>query len=164
MRINLLNSFASGMLLTTAVCSIVYFSSNGQVTKTPVKTPAAPKTVKVQPSDEEMKSKLTAAGYVVQTKSEYDNKLKAAAAQVQKKADTATSQSKQTVNRVVINVTDGMTSINVGRMLEKAGIIKGAFNFSKDIEKRKLENKLKPGIYVVDSKMTYEQVIAAIFK
>jgi hypothetical protein len=57
-----------------------------------------------------------------------------------------------------------MTSIDVGRVLENAKIIPNAFNFSKDIEKKGLEKKLRPGTFVVDSGMSYDQIVATIFK
>lgn len=68
------------------------------------------------------------------------------------------------VTKVVLYVTQGMTSIDVGNMLKQANMIPNAFTFSKDVEKRGLENHLRPGIFVVDSEMTYDQVILTIFK
>ncbi|RDU37948.1 aminodeoxychorismate lyase [Neobacillus piezotolerans] len=154
---NLLSSFAAGMLLTTAICSAVYFTDGTQK--------ASSKTVKVNPSEAEMKSKLETKGYIVQTKDEYDKAAADAKAAAEKKTVPADSKTTaKPVTKVVINVSDGMTSIDVGRALVQAGIIKDAFTFSKDIEKKNLMNKLRPGVFVVDSSMTYDQVISTIFK
>ncbi|WP_197277546.1 aminodeoxychorismate lyase [Bacillus sp. FJAT-27245] len=157
MRINLLSSFAAGMLLTTTICSAVYFTAD---------TPkASSKTVKVETSEAEMKSKLETKGYVVQTKADYDKILADANATVPKQTKPVEkTPDAKPVTKVIINVTDGMTSINVGRMLVEAGIVKDAFAFSKDIEKKGLMNKLRPGVFVVDSSMTYDQVVSTIFK
>ncbi|WP_409272761.1 aminodeoxychorismate lyase [Neobacillus sp. SCS-31] len=157
MRINLLSSFAAGMLLTTAICSTVYFTAD---------TPkASGKTVKVELSDAEIKNKLETKGYVVQTKAEYDQAVADAKAAAPKQpAPPENKSTDKPVTKVIINVTDGMTSINVGRMLVEAGIVKDAFAFSKDIEKKGLMNKLRPGVFVVDTSMSYEQVISTIFK
>ena len=58
-----------------------------------------------------------------------------------------------------------MTSIDVGKELRKALIIDiSGFEFSKEVEKRKLESDLRPGTYKVDSDMTMDEVIEAIFK
>jgi hypothetical protein len=57
-----------------------------------------------------------------------------------------------------------MTSIDVGNILVRANLVPNAFTFSKDIEKKGLENKLRPGVFVVDSQMSYDQVISTIFK
>lgn len=158
MRINLLSSFAAGMLLTTAICSAVYFNAD---------TPkASGKTVKVALTDADMKRKLEKKGFVVQTKEEHDKAITDATAAAQKQPAPADNKptSSKTVTKVVINVSDGMTSIDVGRALVQAGIVKDAFTFSKDIEKKNLMNKLRPGVFVVDSSMTYDQVISTIFK
>ncbi|WP_172797528.1 aminodeoxychorismate lyase [Bacillus sp. FJAT-27445] len=157
MKINLLSSFAAGMLLTTAICSAVYFT---------VDTPkASSKTVKVESSEAEMKSKLETKGYVVHTKAEYDKAVSSVKAAAPKQPVPAeNTPDAKPVTKVIINVSDGMTSINVGRMLVEAGIVKDAFAFSKDIEKKGLMNKLRPGVFVVDSSMTYDQVVSTIFK
>ncbi|WP_197028410.1 aminodeoxychorismate lyase [Bacillus sp. EB01] len=160
MRINLLSSFAAAMFLTTAICAVVYFTVD-----TPKASSKTEKVEKVVLSEGEMKGELETKGYVVQTKEEYDktiNDAKAAATKQTKPAE-APSNAKP-VTKVVINVSDGMTSINVGRALEQAGIVKDAFAFSKDIEKKGLMKKLRPGVYMVDSSMTYDQVISTIFR
>ena len=157
MKVNLLGSFAAGILIATTISGAVYLTDKSEVTKTSVKQ------VKVLPSETEMKEKLAAAGYVVETKADYDKKLKAASTVATSKAP-APAANKTVVTRVIVNVSDGMTSIDVGRVLESAKIIPNAFNFSKDVEKKGLQNKLRPGTFVVDSGMAYDQVIATIFK
>ena len=155
MKVNLLSSFAAGILIATTISGAVYFSDKGEATKASVKQ------VKVVPSETEMKDKLAAAGYVVETKADYDKKMKAVTAAAPK--GTAPANNKTVVTRVIVNVSDGMTSIDVGRVLENAKIIPNAFNFSKDIEKKGLQNKLRPGTFVVDSGMSYDQIVSTIF-
>ncbi|RHW40448.1 aminodeoxychorismate lyase [Neobacillus notoginsengisoli] len=154
---NLLSSFAAGMLLTTAICSAVYFTAD---------TPkASSKTVKVEPSGAEMKSKLEKKGFVVQTKEEYDKTVADAVATSSEQTEPAEKEStSKPVTKVIINVSEGMTSITVGRMLVQAGIVEDAFAFSKDIEKKGLMNKLRPGVFTVDSSMSYDQVVSTIFR
>lgn len=164
MRVNLLTSFAAGILISTTISGAVYFTGKTEASTKPVKVTEQTKTVTVQPSEVDMKNKLAAAGYVVQTKAEYDKNLNDAKAAAQKAAPADDNKSKKTVYRVVLNVANGMTSINVGRALEKAKIIDDAFKFSKDIEKKNLENRLRPGTFVVDSDMSYDKVISTIFK
>lgn len=163
MKFNLLSSFAAGMLITTTICGAIYLTGKNDVAKTTTKPAVTTVTKKVQLTADEMKKQLQATGYIVQTKAENDKQVQDAKASVQEKATAATPAS-NTVTRVVVNVSDGMTSIDVGRTLVRANLVKNAFEFSKDIERKGLENKLKPGVYVVDSKMTYDQVVAAIFK
>lgn len=164
MKINVLTSFAAGMLIATSISGAVYFSGdNGNATKSSVKTTETK--VKTELSENEMKDKLAASGYVVQTKADYDKNIAAARANGQKAAATDDKNGKKIVYRAVIGVSQGMTSIDVGRMLAQAKIINvSALKFSQDVEKKKVENKLKPGTYVVESDMTYDQVIATIFK
>ncbi|MEZ0116300.1 UNVERIFIED_ORG: mannitol-specific phosphotransferase system IIBC component [Heyndrickxia coagulans] len=153
---NKLSSFAAGILLATAVTGAVYFSETGKAADNTVKKTNTAETAKL--SNSQMKDKLEHAGYVVQTKAAYDKDLADAKSSAEKSVKT------KTVNRVVFQVTDGMTSIDVGRLLEKANIVDDAFKFSKDVEKKGIENHLRPGTYVVDSTMSYDKVISTIFK
>lgn len=157
---NKLSSFAAGILIATAITGAVYFSGTGEAAnKTTDKTKT---TASTQLTEKQMKDKLESAGYIVQTKAEYDKNLADAKSSAQK--SSATNHHTKTVNRVVFKVTDGMTSIDVGRLLEKAKIVDDAFKFSKDVEKKGVENNLRPGTYVVDSTMSYNEVISTIFK
>jgi hypothetical protein len=157
----MLGSFAVGMLITTIVSGTVYFSTKSDVTK----APANESVKKVQLSDSEMIDKLASEGYVVQTKAEFDKKINDAKTSAQKTATPAQNdKSKKVVYRVIVNVSDGMTSIDVGRQLVNAKIIPNAFKFSQDIEKRGVEKNLRPGTFAVDSGMSYDQIIATIFK
>ena len=158
-----MGSFAAGIFLSTSVIAGVYFFENGNAAKADPK-PIAKQPTAVQLSESQMKDKLAAAGYIVQKKDEYDNNLKKAAQSSKKDSSSADNSSNKIVYKAVINVADGMTSIDVGNALQKANIIQNAFNFSKDIESRGLQNNLRPGTFVVDSEMSYDQVIATIFK
>lgn len=164
MRFNLLSSFAAGMLVTTIISGAVYFNDKTATTKVAVKSTVTQKTVKVSLTENEMKDKLTTAGYVVQTKADYDKTLSDAKTSGQKPAAPAATSSSKTATQVILNVTDGMTSIDIGRTLVKAGIVKNAVAFSKNIEGRGLEKHLRPGIFEVNSNMTYNQVVSTIFK
>lgn len=164
MRINLLSSFAAGILITTTICGTVYFTDNSDVSKASAKSSENQPIDNVQPSEIEMIDSLVSKGYVVQTKAEYDKNMKDAKASGQKPDSPEDSKTTKEVTRVVINVSDGMTSIDVGNMLETAKMIPNAFDFSNDIENKGLQNKLRPGVFVVDSEMTIDQVISTIFK
>ena len=130
MRFNLLSSFAAGLFLATSICGVVYFSDKGNAPKAATaKNNENTTAMKVQPTEKEMKNKLVSAGYIVQTKAEYDKKLSAAKSSA-KKGSPADNNSTSSVTRVFINVADGMTSIDVCRMLEAAKIVPNAFNFS----------------------------------
>lgn len=156
MRINLLSSFAAGILISTSISAIVYFSDDSNNQKVSAKT-----SEKVQLNETEMKDKLVAKGYVVQTKDELEKTLQAA-----KSSETTPVDSEdkaKTVTQVVVNVADGMTSIDVGNVLVQAKLIPDAFAFTKDIESRGLQNALRPGSFVVNSGMSYDQIIATIF-
>jgi hypothetical protein len=156
MRINLLSSFAAGILISTSISAIVYFSDDNSNQKVSAKT-----SEKVQLNETEMKEKLVAKGYVVQTKDELEKTLQAAKSSEIKPADS--EEKDKAVTQVVVNVADGMTSIDVGNVLVQAQLIPDAFAFTQDIESRGLQNALRPGSFVVDSGMSYDQIIATIF-
>jgi hypothetical protein len=180
MRINLLSSFAAGILLTTSICSVVYLTNDHVSTKTKV----TDKTITVQPSVKEMEKKLVAKGYIVQKKADFDKKettTKQTAKETTTKQTAKETTTKQTAKEtttkkaatenvkpsktvVTVNVTEGMTSFDVGKMLIPTKIVSDAFEFSQIIEQRGLSNKLRPGTYVVDTEMTFDQVLSTIFK
>ncbi|WHY75395.1 aminodeoxychorismate lyase [Neobacillus sp. WH10] len=162
MRINLLSSFAAGILISTTICGAVYFADKSDAPKASAKTSENRTTEKI--TEKEMKNKLEKKGYVIQTKDEYDKVMKDAKASAEKQASPDDNKPAKTVTKVIVNVSDGMTSIDVGRTLVQANLVQDAFAFSKDIEQKGLENKLRPGVYVVDSEMTLDQVISTIFK
>jgi hypothetical protein len=171
MRINLLSSFAAGVLLTTSICSVVYLTDD-----TSTKKEDNHKTITVQPSVKEMEQKLVAKGYVVQKKADYEKSVNASKGTSTKKEDTVkkketvknaeteNNNSPKTVTKVTVNVTEGMTSIDVGKILVPSGIVSDAFKFSQIVEERGLANKLRPGTYVVDSEMKFNEVLSTIFK
>jgi hypothetical protein len=160
MRSNLLSSFAAGLLIATSVCGAVFFSTKSDASKAPVKTTQNQSAMKGQPSKKEMQSELSSVGYVVQTKAEYDKAMAQAKSGAQK-ASSANGQ--KIVYRVPVRVTQGMTSLDVGNWLVRGHIITDAFKFSKDVENKGIENHLRPGTYIVDSSMSYDKVISAIF-
>lgn len=164
MKMNVLSSFAAGILMTTTICGAVYFTDKKDVPNVSAKSAENNTIVKAEPTENEMIQLLQSKGYVVLAKTEYDKNINDAKASAQKQDSPEDNKSAKNVTKVILNVSDGMTSINVGNMLVQAGLIENAFNFSKEIESRGLENKLRPGTFVVDSEMSYDQIIATIFK
>lgn len=173
MRLNALSSFAAGILLATSISGAVYFSTKSEaaapvVQKKEPQTEAkqtdaakpeseeAPK--KQELTEEEMKNKLESAGYMVQKTEEFEKQME----EVKKESEKEkTAKTKQVV---VFQVSKGMTSIDVGKILEKAKLVDDDFKFSQDVEKKGVANRLKPGMYKVDSEMTKDELISAIFK
>ena len=152
MKANSLRSFAGGLIVAAAVCGAVYFFGPSEATSTQQAN---------EPSVTEMKSLLADQGYVVQTEEELTKKLAAA------KPVTDTSKNKteqKIVYRTMISVTSGMTSVDVGRALMQAKIINSGIRFYKAVEKKGLSNSLRPGIYEIDSDMTRDEIITAIYK
>lgn len=150
-----ITSFAGGLLVATGVLGAVYFFGPDDAAKT---EPSKEPTVK------EMKESLLDKGYVIQTEEEWkahENELsEAKLAQETPKEETK----EKIVYRSVIKVSKGMTSIDVGKNLKKARIIKDAYAFTKQVDSKGVANGLRPGTYVVDSKMTTDEIIAVIFK
>jgi hypothetical protein len=157
MRINLLSSFAAGILIATTICGVVYFTDDTDTQKASAKS-----SQKGQLTAAQMKEELESSGYVVQTKKELEKTLEAA-----KGIETTPAESEEKdkpVTQVVVNVADGMTSIDVANVLVQAGLISDAFTFTQDIEARGLQNALRPGSFTVNSGMSYDEIIGSIFK
>lgn len=159
-KISTLSSFSAGVLISTSIIGAVYFSGNNDTAQ---KSAASP-------SETEMKSELTEKGYIVLSQDEYNQFINAdgteeTAEKGRQAEKTEESQPEEKVISVTINVTPGMTSYDVGKVLQENKLIQvDAFTFSKEIEKRKLDKGLQLGTYVVDSSMTYDEIISAIFE
>jgi hypothetical protein len=156
MRINLLSSFAAGILIATTICGVVYFTDDTTAQKVSAKS-----SEKVKLTAAQMKDKLETEGYVVQTKEELEKTLQAAKSSEIKPDDS--KEEEKAVTQVVVNVADGMTSIDVANVLLQAQLIPDAFKFTQDIEARGLQNALRPGSFTVNSNMSYDEIIATIF-
>lgn len=147
-----MRSFAGGLIIAAGVCGAVYFFGPSEATST--------QTVK-KISVDEMKSVLTSKGYVIHTEKEWQNQLDNGKAD---QANPIKETRAKVIYRTNLSVSSGMTSIDVGRALQRAKVIKSGLEFSKEVEKRGLENNLRPGTYTVESGMTMEEIISFIFK
>lgn len=162
-----LTSFASGLLLASAVCAVVYFSGPQQATSS---------SSKEKPTVEELKSQLAAEGYVIHTEDEWNNAI-AGAKNTEKVEEQPKEQPKEevkeevkeepaepVVHKTVITVSEGMTSYEVGKALISAKIISGdAWDFANLVEKKGVAKYLKLGSHEINSNMTTDEIIATIF-
>ncbi|MFO1443185.1 hypothetical protein KDN24_08145 [Bacillus sp. Bva_UNVM-123] len=164
---NSIRSFAAGLIVASTVCGIVYFNGPAEAAKN-TETVDKPNTHKTkQLSEGEMKDLLTSKGYVVQTESEWNNELAAAKKTDEPKKETEkekTDTKEKVVYRTILNVSSGMTSIDVGNALKRAKIIDDPVKFSKEVEKKGVETKLRLGIFEIESGMTTDEIISIIFK
>ncbi len=83
-----------------------------------------------------MVEKLVAKGYIVLPKAEYEKNFAAAKASGAKENSSEDNTPETTKTQVVLNVTNGMTSGDIGYLLRDAGMITDVFAFSTDIEKK----------------------------
>lgn len=151
-----MRSFAGGLVVAAGLCGAVYFFGPGEVTGTSEKL-----------SEDEMKESLASEGYVIHSEKEWEDQI-AEAQSVKDKAEaekeTVKEPTEKVIYRTVLTVSKGSTSIDVGKTLQKAKVIKNANEFSDAVEKKGKANGLRPGTYVVDSAMTTEKIISIIFK
>ncbi|MEK4012284.1 endolytic transglycosylase MltG [Peribacillus castrilensis] len=151
-----MRSFAGGLVVAAGLCGAVYFFGPGEVTGTSEKL-----------SEDEMKESLASEGYVIHSEKEWEDQI-AEAQSVKDKAEaekeTVKEPTEKIIYRTVLTVSKGSTSIDVGKTLQKAKVIKNANEFSDAVEKKGKANGLRPGTYVVDSAMTTEKIISIIFK
>ena len=173
MRTNVMNSFAAGLLVATSVCAGVYFFSPSEsntgteasevieVTES-IETETETQTVEV-PSEKEMKDMLTTAGYIIHSEKEWKDNLAKIEAN-NEKANSSEDGKEKVVYKAVLNVSQGMTSIDVGKALVQANIIDNAMTFFNEVEDRGLANDLRPGTFELDSEMSLDEAINTIFK
>lgn len=156
MKAQLMRSFAGGLLVATSICGIVYLLGSSEAAQSATKL-----------SEDEMISSLTSEGYVVQTEEEWEKQVAANETpkeNTKKETTEAVAPQEKVVYRTILSVSKGMTSIDIGKILKSTHIIDQSVSFSKEVEQRGLSNKLRPGTYEVDSGMTIDEIMAAIFK
>ncbi|MGM0841241.1 MAG: hypothetical protein ACQEWE_10960 [Bacillota bacterium] len=159
---NSLRSFAAGLLIATTSIGAVYMFGPSEAEST-----AKVETVKTEKlSEEEMVKQLTSNGFVIHTEAEWNKQLSAMNAKQEEKAEDkkAEKTDDKVVYKTILTVSTGMTSIDVGNALENANIIKSGLDFYKEVEKRGLENDLRPGTFEVESGMTTDEIISTIFQ
>ncbi|OXS55225.1 hypothetical protein B1B00_19345 [Bacillus sp. DSM 27956] len=159
MTSNSLRSFAGGILIATSLIGAVYLFGPSEASSTGKEEPAEVQKL----SEDEMVKKLTSKGYVIHTEDQWNKQLKA----MNEKQEEKTSDKKddgKVVYKTMLTVSTGMTSIDVGNALEQANIIKDGLDFYKEVEKRGLENELRPGTFEVESGMSTDEIISTIFK
>lgn len=173
METNVIRSFAAGLIAAGVISGAVFYAGTSETTSANGKPL----------EHSEMKSALTSEGYIVMTEEELKNQLVEVETEWQDKLTAAESEWKQKLSelegaetakkensndtaiyRTIIHVSSGMTSIDVGRSLVQAKVIGNAMDFVREVEKRGLANKLKPGAYEVDSSMNMDKAISIIFK
>ena len=145
-----MRSFAGGLIVAASICGAVYFSGPSEAT--------GKQTVE-KPSEAEMKSLLTSSGYVIQTEEEWREQLAAVEVVEERNAGKETI-----IYQTMLSVSKGMTSIDVGKALERANIIESGMDFFNEVEKRGLSKGLRPGTYEIKSEMTLEEIISIIFR
>lgn len=158
-------SFAVGLLTASIVFGIVYLSSSDH-------QPKAKKAASL--TEEQMKEKLAAAGYLIHTEEEWDEMVAPPASTNENEekqdlqADTEEPveeepAKEETVKKVSITVSAGMTSGDIGKLLVNEGFIDNAYAFSSEVEKKGVANKLQLGTYEIDSSMSMNEIIAVLF-
>lgn len=175
-KANTMRSFAAGIILATSILGVVYFSGPNE-TKGQNDAPDQKEVKTVEKlSTSEMKSQLTAEGYVIHTKAEWDKQVAAVKTaekklkEANKKIEENNSQPQTEVPaekveyRMILSVSQGMTGSDVGQALVQGKIIGNALEFSNLVESKGLANALRPGVYEIKSGMTMDEIISTIFK
>ncbi len=158
-----MRSFAGGLILASLALGITYFASD----QTPVSSE------EVNLSEEEMQEALQNAGYSVETQEIWDEREQelAEARAIIENEDEETpeetednEENQETIYQTIIQVNAGMTSIDVGEMLEATGIVDSAYAFFEEVENRGLSNSLRPQTTgTLTSDMSLGEVVDAFF-
>ncbi|GAE33685.1 hypothetical protein [Halalkalibacter akibai] len=170
MKVNTIRSFAGGLIVAATVCGAVYFFGSSEATTTQAQE---------KPTVDEMITLLGSEGYVIQTEEQWQEALAVVESEPEEEEIVIEEEPEEVkeepeekevevkeviIYRTMLTVTPGMTSIDVGQALVKANVTDSAMDFFKEVEKRGLANKLKPGTFEVDSEMSLDKVISIIFK
>lgn len=63
---------------------------------------------------------------------------------------------------VVVEVTDGMSALSLGRLLEEKGLVDSAYVFMAQMELSPYAKKVKPGLYTLNTSQTAEEMLAVM--
>lgn len=161
-----MRSFATGLLVAGGTLGLVYYTSDTKQANS-----AAEQT---EATIEDMHESLTEAGFVVQEQEEWDQKerdLEEALAAAENATDSDDEgnnddddEEERVVYRTILHVVAGMTSIDVGNMLEEAGIVDSGYDFYEEVDNRGLSNELRPQVTgELTSEMSLGEVVDAFF-
>ncbi|MFD2680290.1 hypothetical protein [Bacillus seohaeanensis] len=160
---NSLRSFAVGLLVAATLTGAVYFSDSSKA-KSTEKSAETVKSEKL--TEDELIKKLESKGFVIQTEDEWNQQIAAVNEKTEEKAEKKADKKsdEKVIYRTILTVSSGMTSIDVGNALERGKVIDSGMEFYKEVEKRGLENDLRPGTFEIESGMKMDEVISIIFK
>ncbi|WP_342489067.1 hypothetical protein MKX67_06915 [Cytobacillus sp. FSL W7-1323] len=176
-----MRSFAGGLIVAAVILGITYFLSPAESKQTEAAEPKATEEVdqpaeatKEELSTEEMEKALQSQGFIIHSEEEWDNinkdmkdiaSVKEENEKLKKQLnDAKENENEKAVYRTMLTVTSGMTSIDVGNALESAKIIKNGKDFFDAVEKKGLENDLRPGTFEVNSDMSMNELVNKVFK
>ncbi|GIN08204.1 MULTISPECIES: hypothetical protein [Shouchella] len=153
-----LRSFACGLLVAAVALGAVYFIQGDGASSA-----AAPEL-----TEDEMKQSLAEAGYVIEQQDTWDqmeSDLQEAQAALEDATQNEDGDSEERiVYRTILHVQSGMTSIDVGQMLEEAGIVDNAHDFFDAVDERGLSNELKPQVTgELSSEMSMDEILDELF-
>ncbi|WP_078391350.1 hypothetical protein [Shouchella patagoniensis] len=159
-----MRSFATGLLVAGGALGFVYYTSDTKQANSAEQTEA---------TIEDMHESLTEAGFVVQEQEEWnqmERDLEEALAAAENATDSddegnnEVDEEERIVYRTILHVVAGMTSIDVGNMLEEAGIVDSGYDFYEEVENRGLSNELRPQVTgELTSEMSLSEVVDAFF-
>ncbi|MBD7938607.1 MULTISPECIES: hypothetical protein [Cytobacillus] len=176
-----MRSFAGGLIVAAVILGITYFLSPSDSKQTEAAEPKATEEVdqpaeanKEELSTEEMEEALQSQGFIIHSEKEWNNinkdmkdiaSVKEENEKLKKQLnDAKANENEKAVYRTMLTVTSGMTSIDVGDALESAKIIKNGKDFFDTVEKKGLENDLRPGTFEVNSDMSMNDLVNTVFK
>lgn len=150
-------SYAVGLLTASIVIGIVYLCDSSEGPKAAL-------------TEDEMIEQLTAAGYLIHTEEEWNEMVAPSSGENSENGNEQPSENEEaqdepeeTVRKITITVSPGMTSIDIGKILEREDFIENAYDFTNRVEEKGVANRLQLGTFEVDSSMTMDEIIAVLF-
>ncbi|SIS36880.1 hypothetical protein [Salimicrobium flavidum] len=133
-----LQAFASGLLAATLLLGVVYYTGNADA-KVEKETN--------EPATEEMIAKLKDDDYVIHTEKEWKQ------LQTQEEKEQSNSTPDSYIRTYEITVSQGMSSRDISKKLEKASIIEDALTFNDYLIENGFSKKIQTGNFLVDDRM-----------
>ncbi|NEU30733.1 endolytic transglycosylase MltG [bacterium LRH843] len=139
-----LQYFAGGLFLATAILAGVHYLSGDATSEVPKLSQA--------PSIEEMKQTLETEGFIILSTEEMDK--------MQADLQQASETEAKTIYTMVLQVTAGMTSLDIAEQLVRGHIISDRSVFLDYVNANQLAGALRAGEYELNSNETIEEITA----
>ncbi|MFY4776343.1 endolytic transglycosylase MltG [Metabacillus sp. RGM 3146] len=156
-----MQAFSAGMIIASCILGIAYFLS-GPKEMTKAETAAETKAV----TDESVQQHLSDKGQIAIPRKDYEKLIAEKESAVAKSGGTsqAKSQKAPADKPFTLTIKDGMSTADVAKELENAGIVSSARDYATFLVETGYHTKVRSGTYQLKQGMSFKQITKVLVK